>query len=90
MGMSGKRGIEEGNLETGTYPEDQCCHGLSPEQQDVKAVSVQHCTATTASRSCCPNCYAEQSHKDNVHSTAIGKQRNLRSPFASPAPPPCS
>ena len=37
-------------------------------------MSVLHCAATTASRSCCPNCYAEQSHKDNVRSSAVGKQ----------------
>ena len=27
-------------------------------KQDVKAVSVRHCAATTAPRNCCPNCYA--------------------------------
>ena len=40
----------------------------------IKAVSVRHCAATTAPRNCCPNCYAEQSHKDNVRSSAVGKQ----------------
>ena len=38
------------------------------------AVSVQHCAATTTPRSCCPNYYAEQSHKDSVCSSAVGKQ----------------
>ena len=28
---------------------------------------------TTAPCNCCPNCYAEQSHKDNVRSSAVGK-----------------
>ena len=37
-------------------------------------MSVRHCTATTAPCNCCPNCYAEQSHKDNVRSSAVGKQ----------------
>ena len=37
-------------------------------------MSVRHCAATTAPRNCCPNCYAEQSHKDNVRSSAVGKQ----------------
>ena len=37
-------------------------------------VSVRHCPATTAPRNCCPNCYAKQSHKDNVRSSAVGKQ----------------
>ena len=37
-------------------------------------VSVRHCAATTAPRNCCRNCYAEQSHKDNVRSSAVGKQ----------------
>ena len=48
--------------------------GPTPEQQNVKAVSVRHCAATTAAHNCCPNCYAEQSHKDNVRSSAGGKQ----------------
>ena len=74
MGTSGKRGTEEWNLETGANPKDQGCCGPPPEQQNVKAVSVQHCAATTAPRNCCPNCYAEQSHKDNIHSSTVGKQ----------------
>ena len=37
-------------------------------------MSVRHCAATTAPRNCCPNCYAEQSHKDDVPSSAVGKQ----------------
>ena len=40
----------------------------------LKAVSVWHCAATTAPRSYCPNSYAEQNHKDNVRSSAVGKQ----------------
>ena len=38
----------------------------------LKAVSVRHYdrAATTAPRNCCPNCYAEHSHKDNVRSSA--------------------
>ena len=41
-------------------------------------VSVRHCAATTAPR--CPNCYAEQSHKDNVRSFAAGKQLKQKKP----------
>ena len=40
----------------------------------LKAVSVRHCAATTAPRNCCPNYYSEQSHKDNVRSSADAKQ----------------
>ena len=69
-----ERRTEEWNLETGANPEDQGCRGPPPEQQDVTAVSVRHCAATTAPRNCCPNCYAEQSHKDNVRSFAVVKQ----------------
>ena len=36
--------------------------------------------ATTAPRSCCPNCYAEQSHRDNVRSSAVGKQLKQKKP----------
>ena len=37
-------------------------------------MSVRHCAVTTAPYSCCPNCYAGQSHKDNVRSSADGKR----------------
>ena len=69
-----ERGKEEWNLETNTELQDQGCHGPPPEQQNVTAVSAQHCTATTIPCNCCLNCYAEQSHKDNIRSSAIGKQ----------------
>ena len=36
--------------------------------------SVRPRAATTAPSNCCPNCYAKQSHKDNVRSSAVGKQ----------------
>ena len=39
----------------------------------IKAESTRHCAVTTVQRNCCPNCYAEQSHKDNVRSSAVGK-----------------
>ena len=29
-------------------------------------MSVRHCAATTAPRNGCPNCYAEQNHKDSA------------------------
>ena len=70
----GGRGKEEWNLKTGTNPEDQGCRGPPPEQKNVTAVSAQHCTATTVPCNCCPNCYAEQSHRDNVCSSTVGKQ----------------
>ena len=69
-----EKGKEEWNLQTCANPKDQGCRGPPPEQQNDKAVSVRHCAATTAPRNCCPNCYAEQSHKDNVRSSAVGKQ----------------
>ena len=49
-------------------------------------MSVRHCAATTAPRNCCPKCYAEQSHKDNVRSFAVGKQlKQKKSSFLSRA-----
>ena len=42
--------------------------------KNVKAVSPRHCATTSVLRSCCLNCCAEQSHKDNVRSTAVEKQ----------------
>ena len=36
--------------------------GRQNNRMSIKAVSVRHCAATTAPRSCCPNCYEEQSH----------------------------
>ena len=88
MGTRGKTGIEEGNLETGANPEDQGCCGPPPEQQNVKAVSVWHCAVTTTPRNCCPNCYAEQSHKDNVRCWETTEAEEVQ--LLSPAPPSCS
>ena len=34
----------------------------------------RHRAATSVLRNCCPNCYAEQSHEENVRSSAVGKQ----------------
>ena len=42
--------------------------------KNVKAVSARHCTATSVLHKCCLNCCAEQSHKDNVRSSAVEKQ----------------
>ena len=72
------RGIKEWDLETGANPEDQGFRGLPPQQQNVKAVSIWHCTATTTPHNCCPNWYAEQSHKDGVHSSTVGKQQKQK------------
>ena len=82
-GDEGGRGKDEWRLETGANSEDQGCHGLPPEQQNVTAVSIRHCAATTIPHNCCPNCYAEQSPKDNVHSFATGKSK--RSPNLKPS-----
>ena len=43
----------------------------------IKAVSARHCAATTVLRSCCPNCYAGQSHKGNVRSSAVGNNLQI-------------
>ena len=53
-------------------------------------MSLRHCAATTAPRNCCPNCYAELSHKDNVRSSAVGKppkrkKSNSQAQFHLPA-----
>ena len=37
----------------------------------VKAVSPRHCAATSVLRSCCFNCCAGQSHKNNVCCTVV-------------------
>ena len=71
----GKRGQKsKASKQAPTRKTGQVCRGPPPEQQNVKAVSVRHCAATTAPRNCCPNCYAEQSHRDYVRSSAVGKQ----------------
>ena len=44
------------------------CH---KNNQNVTAVSPGLCAATSVLHSCCFNCCVEQSHKDNVHSTAV-------------------
>ena len=53
----------------------------------------RHCVATSILRNCRFNCCTEQSHKDNVRSTAVEKrlkQKTSQPQFLSPAPPPCS
>ena len=55
-------------------PKRPSSRGPPPEQQNVKAVSVWQCAVTTAPRNCYPSCYAEQSYKDNVRSSAVGEQ----------------
>ena len=47
------------------------CH---QNNKNVKAVSTHHCTAGNVLCNCYLNCCAEQSHKDNVHSSAVEKQ----------------
>ena len=46
----------------------------SQNNGSVMAVSPRHCAVTSALRSCCFNCCAGQSHKDNVHCTAVEEQ----------------
>ena len=41
------------------------------KNKNVKAASPRHCVATSVPRSCCFNCCAEQSHKDNVRNTVV-------------------
>ena len=56
---------------------DRRDRGPPPEQWkcQVKAVSPRHCgAATSALRSCCFNCRAGQSHKDDVRCTAVEEQ----------------
>ena len=65
--------------------EDQGSRGPPTEQQNAKAVSARHCAVTTAPSNCCPNCYAEQSHKDNIRSSAVGKQLKQKSNSHFPA-----
>ena len=44
----------------------------------VKAVSPRHCAVTSALRNCCFNCRAGQSHKYNVHCTAVKEQSEAK------------
>ena len=46
--------------------------------RSVKAVSPRHCPATSALRSCCFNCRAGQSHKDNVRCTAAEEETEAK------------
>ena len=39
--------------------------------QNVKAIASRHCVATNVLCNCSFKCCAEQSHKDNVRSTAV-------------------
>ena len=39
--------------------------------KNVKAVSPRHCIATSVPHNCSFDCCVDQSHKDNVRSTAV-------------------
>ena len=64
--------------------------------RSVRAVFPRHCVATwlvsVPHGSCCLNCCAEQSHKDNVCSTVVAEKRPKQKKynFRSPAPPPAA
>ena len=48
----------------------------------LRQCPLRHCAATSVLRSCCPNCCVEQSHKDNVRSSAAEKRlRQKKSNF---------
>ena len=51
----------------------------------VKAVSPRHCAVTSALCNCCFNCRAGQSHKDNVHCTAVKEQLEAKVQLSQPS-----
>ena len=69
MGRLGGGGRQKSEGSTArTDPELKTEEAVDRRQNNgsVKAVSPRHCVATSVLRSCCLNCCAEQSHKDNV------------------------
>ena len=51
---------------------------LCQNNQNVTAVFPRHCVAASVLRSCCLNsCMEQQSHKDNVRSTAVESMINV-------------
>ena len=51
----------------------------------IRQCPLRHCAATSVPRSYCPNCCAEQSHKDNVCSSTVGNNWCKRSPTSEPS-----
>ena len=49
-----------------------------PERLWTATRTMEVLSATSALRSCCFNCRAEQSHKDNVHCSAVEKQPEVK------------
>ena len=73
-GLGGGGGGEsEGRLQAPTQKTKDAVD-RHQNNKNVKAVSARHCAAASVPRSYCLNCCAEQSQKDNVHSSASEKQ----------------
>ena len=75
MGMGGEKRTKEWRLDCGYCPK-KTSETVDCRQNNgsVKAVSPRHCTATSALCNCCFNYHTGQSHRDNVHCTAVEEQ----------------
>ena len=73
------RGQESERLDRKNHPKktretvDRCQNNGS-----VKAVSPRHHVTTSALRNCCFICRAGQSHKDDIHCTAVEEQLKVK------------
>jgi len=73
QGRKGKR-YSEGSRQAPTR-KTKAAVDRRQNNKNVTAVSARHCAATSVLRNCCFNCCAEQSHKDNVRSSAFEEQQ---------------
>ena len=73
-GTSGKGGQKSETSRQAPTRKTEAAVDRRQKKQNVKAVSARHCAATTAPRNCSRTCYIEQSLKDNIRRSVVGKQ----------------
>ena len=73
-GDKGERGRKSEGSIAGAHPEDQEAADRRQNNEMLRQCPLRHCAATSVPRNHCPNCCAEQSHKDSFRTSAVEKQ----------------
>ena len=77
-GDEGKRGQKSETSKQAPARKTEAAVDRRQNNRMLRQCSPRHCAAASVPRSYCPNCCAEQSHKDNVRSSAVGKQTDAK------------
>ena len=79
----------EGSI-AGANPEDQDALDRRQNNRMLSQCPLRHCAATSVPRNYCPNCCAEQSHKDNVRSNSSKEKLPFKTVAATGHKRPCA